>query len=369
MKVPFVELNEQYRTHKAEIDAAIHGVLDQSTYLFGPDNEAFEREYAAYVGVKHCIGVSNGLDALRLALMAYDIGAGNEVIVAANTYIATALAVSAVGATPVPVDCEARSYQIDVSKVESAIHRNTKAIMPVHLTGHSADMDPLLELADKYGLKVIEDAAQAHGTLYKGKPCGGVGDVGCWSFYPGKNLGAYGDGGAVTTNDDKLAERIRRIANYGQRAKYVHVEKGLNARLDTVQAAVLRVKLRHLGEWNARRNEIAERYQELLTHVGDLRFQEIAPHSTHNYHLMVIETQRRDELQRWLTERGVQTNIHYPKPLHLHEAYADLGYGVGAFPVAEHLTQHSLSLPMYPELRDEQVDYVADAIKQFYSSR
>ena len=364
--VPFVDLVAQYRSIESEVNEAIREVLSSCNFILGKQLSEFEQAFASFVGVKHAFGVSNGLDALRLSLMALDIGNGDEVILPANTYIATALAVSAVGAKPVLVDCDAETYNIDVKLIETSINPSTKVIMPVHLTGQSADMDAVLEIGARHGLNVIEDAAQAHGTLYKGQPCGSMGIMGCFSFYPGKNLGAYGDGGMVTTNDAIVAERIRRIRSYGERAKYDHVEKGLNARLDTIQAAILDVKLRYLSKWNAARGRHAEKYLNLLSNCGDLHFQKQAPYSTHVYHLFLIETDQRDELQKHLGSAGIQTGIHYPKPIHLQKAYVDLGYKNGDFPQAERLASRILSLPMFPELTDDHIQRVALEIRRFF---
>jgi dTDP-4-amino-4,6-dideoxygalactose transaminase len=364
--VPFVDLAAQQASIQTEIGAAIQRVLSECNFVLGPQVEEFERDFARFVGSEHAVGVSNGLDALRLAMIAMDIGPGDEVIVPANTYIATALAVSAVGGRPVLVDCDRRTYNIDVNLVESAVTPRTKAVVPVHLTGQAADMDPILEVAGRHGLHVIEDAAQAHGTLYKGRSCGSLGSIGCFSFYPGKNLGAYGDGGMVTTDDPDLAARLRRLRNYGQTAKYRHTEKGLNARLDTLQAAILSVKLRHLPLGNKAREAHAKRYRELLCGVGDLAFQREAPYSTHIYHLFIVETERRDALREHLDARGIQTGIHYPIPIHLQQAYKELGYGVGDFPEAERLANSILSLPMFPELRREQIERVGEEIIGFF---
>ena len=292
--VPFVDLAAQQLSIQSEIGGAIQRVLSECSFVLGPQVEEFERDFARFVGCEYAVGVSSGLDALRLALMAVDIGSGDEVILPANTYIATALAVSAVGASPVLVDCDRRTYNIDVNLIEPALTPHTKAIIPVHLTGQAADMDPILEVAGRHGLRIIEDAAQSHGTVYKGRSCGSMGSVGCFSFYPGKNLGAYGDGGMATTDDPELAVRMRRLRNYGQTAKYRHTEKGLNARLDTLQAAILSVKLRYLPQWNKARAAHAERYTALLYGVGDLTLQEQAPYSTHVYHLFIVETACRD---------------------------------------------------------------------------
>jgi dTDP-4-amino-4,6-dideoxygalactose transaminase len=321
------------------------------------------------VGVEHAVGVSSGLDALRLALMAVEIGLGDEVILPANSYIATALAVSSVGAHPVLVDCDPFTYNIDVSRIEPAITSRTRAIIPVHLTGQSTDMDPILEIAARRGLRIIEDAAQAHGTLYRGLPCGSIGDFGCFSFYPGKNLGAYGDGGLITTNDGALAERVRCLRNYGQRRKYEHVEKGLNARLDALQAAILSVKLKHLNEWNEARRRHAHSYTLRLSGIPNLKIQQLNSFSSHIYHLFVVETPERDGLQQYLESHGIQTGIHYPTPIHLQPAYGDLGHVPGDFPVSERLGAQMLSLPMFPELTEEQIDFVCIKTSEFLGAR
>jgi len=360
--VPFVDLAAQQASIQTEINAAIQRVLSECSFVLGPQVEEFERDFAKFAGCEHAVGVSSGLDALRLALMAVGVGPGDEVILPANTYIATALAVSAVGGRPVLVDCDRRTYNIDVNLVESAVTPRTKAVVPVHLTGQAADMDPILEVAGRHGLRVIEDAAQAHGTLYKGRSCGSLGSIGCFSFYPGKNLGAYGDGGMVTTDDPDLAARLRRLRNYGQTAKYRHTEKGLNARLDTIQAAILSVKLRHLPRWNKARGAYANGYRDLLCGVGDLTFQQEALYSTHVYHLFILETEWRDALREHLEPRGIQTGIHYPTPIHLQPAYKELVYGEGDFPEAERLAKRMLSLPMFPELRREQIEWVTEEI-------
>jgi dTDP-4-amino-4,6-dideoxygalactose transaminase len=364
--VPFVDLAAQQASIQTEIGAAIQRVLSECSFVLGPQVEEFERDFAKFAGCEHAVGVSSGLDALRLALMAVGVGPGDEVILPANTYIATALAVSAVGGRPVLVDCDRRTYNIDVNLVESAVTPRTKAVVPVHLTGQAADMDPILEVAGRHGLRVIEDAAQAHGTLYKGRSCGSLGSIGCFSFYPGKNLGAYGDGGMVTTDDPDLAARLRRLRNYGQTAKYRHTEKGLNARLDTIQAAILSVKLRHLPRWNKARGAHANGYRDLLCGVGDLTFQQEALYSTHVYHLFILETEWRDDLREHLEPRGIQTGIHYPTPIHLQPAYKELAYGEGDFPEAERLARRMLSLPMFPELRREQIEWVAEEIGSFF---
>jgi dTDP-4-amino-4,6-dideoxygalactose transaminase len=366
--VPFVDLAAQQASIQTEIGAAIQRVLSECNFVLGPQVEEFERDFARFADCEYAVGVSSGLDALRLSLMAMDISPGDEVILPANTYIATALAVSAVGARPVLVDCDPETYNIDVSLIEPAVTLRTKAIVPVHLTGQSADMDPILEIADRHGLHVVEDAAQAHGTLYRGRPCGSIGAAGCYSFYPSKNLGAYGDGGIVTTDDPELAARMRRVRNYGQRVKYHHTEQGLNARLDTLQAAILEVKLRHLPRWNQARAMHAETYRALLSGVGDLVFQQRAPYSTHIYHLFIVETDHRDALQGHLKAVGIQTGIHYPVPIHLQQAYKGLDYGRGDFPEAERLAERMLSLPMFPELRPDQSQRVAEEVERFFAN-
>jgi dTDP-4-amino-4,6-dideoxygalactose transaminase len=365
-RVPFFGAAAQQRSVMTETQAAIQEVLDQAQFIVGPQVGEFERAFAEFLGVGHAVGVSSGLDALRLALTAVDVGPGDEVILPANTYIATALAVSAIGARPVLVDCDPRTYLIDCGQIAAAITPRTKAVIPVHLTGQAADMDSILGLAGAHGLHVVEDAAQAHGTTYRDRPCGTLGALGCFSFYPSKNLGACGDAGMVTTGDQRLADRVRRLRNYGEEVKYHHVEKGVNARLDTLQAAILSVKLRRLAAWNQARIEHAFSYRRLLAGVGDLTFQEQAPGSNHVYHLLVVETERRDALREHLRAAGVQTGVHYPVPIHLQPAYQDLGYKPGDFPNAERLAARMLSLPMFPELRPDQIAFVADQVGQFF---
>jgi dTDP-4-amino-4,6-dideoxygalactose transaminase len=367
--VPFVDLAAQYHSIEKEVDAAIKKVLMQCNFILGTEVEEFEEAFARFIGVTHGIAVSSGLDALRLPLQALGIREGDEVIVPANTFIASALAVSAVGAKPVLVDCDPNTYNIDPELIERALTRRTQAIMPVHLTGQSADMDAVLDIAKRQQLHVIEDAAQAHGTLCNGRACGSLGIAGGFSFYPGKNLGAYGDGGIVTTNDTQLAAKLRRLRHYGQETKYHHHEKGVNARLDTLQAAVLNIKLRNLPNWNETRAKHAQRYRQLLEGIGDIRFQQQASFSTHIYHLFIIETDHRNELQKHLSDAGIHTNIHYPIPIHLQEAYKDLGHKEGDFPHAEQAAKRMLSLPMFPELTNAQINRVADSIKEFFDRR
>ena len=347
--IPFLDLGAAYRELKDEIDTAIGRVLASGWYILGPELEAFEEEWAAYCGAKHAVGVGNGLDALTLALRAFGIGPGDEVIVPSNTYIATWLAVSAVGARPVPVEPDPATHNIDPERTEAALTPATRAIMPVHLYGQPADLDPILAIARSHGLAVVEDAAQAHGARYKGRWIGAHGDAVCWSFYPGKNLGALGDGGAVTTNRADVADRIRVLRNYGSRRKYVNEARGVNSRLDPVQAAVLRVKLRHLDAWNARRAQVAEVYLQGLA-GSDLVLPHVPEWAEPAWHLFVVRSPNRDALQARLAEAGVQTLIHYPVPPHMQEAYADLGLAVDTLPRARRLSGEVLSLPMGPHL-------------------
>lgn len=359
--IPFVDLAAQYRSIQPDIDAAIAAVLTRGDFILGQDVRLFEQEFAAYCGTAHCLGVASGTDALRLAIQACGIGRGDEVITTAHTFIATVLAISEAGATPVLVDCDPEFGLIDVSKIEAALTPRTRAILPVHLYGQAADMDPILAIARRHNLVVIEDACQAHGALYKGQRCGSLGDIAAFSFYPGKNLGAYGDGGAVTTSRADLADKVTLLRNYGQRVKYEHLEKGGNSRLDTVQAAVLRVKLRHLDAWNAGRQRAAAAYGQALADSG-LGLPAIVPYGTHVFHLYVVRTPNRAGLQKALDAANIQHGIHYPTPVHRQKAMTDLGYAEGAFPVAEALAPQLLSLPMFPELSDEQIDRVAAAL-------
>jgi dTDP-4-amino-4,6-dideoxygalactose transaminase len=367
MNVPFLELKSTYLELKDDMDAAYHRVMDSGWYLLGKELEAFESEFAGYCGADYCAGVANGLDALHLILRAYDIGKGDEVIVPAHTFIATWLAVNYAGATPVPVDVEPVYYGIDPDRIEAAITPRTKAIMPVHLYGHPADMDPILAIARKHGLKVIEDAAQAHGAGYKGRRCGILGDAAGFSFYPGKNLGAFCDAGAVVTQDQHVHEKVKKLRNYGSVVKYQHELQGVNSRIDELTAAVLRVKLKRLSEWNARRGRIAAAYGAALNGTQGLVLPKCMTGATHAWHLYVVRHPRRDELQAKLSAAGVGTLIHYPVPPHLSAAYRSLGYKPGDFPVAERLCAEILSLPIGPHLMDKQVSYVAEQIKLFQS--
>lgn len=352
--IPFLDLKAPYIELKQEIDDAIARVVSSGWFIGGPEVEAFEADYATYCGASHTIGVANGLDALHLALRAMDVGPGDEVIVPSNTYIATWLAVSQCGAKPVPVEPDQRTYNIDPSLIEAAITPATRVILPVHLYGQPANMDPILAIARKHGLRVLEDGAQAHGARYKGQRLGAHGDAVAWSFYPGKNLGAMGDGGAVTTNDAQLADRIRVLRNYGSRVKYVNEVQGYNSRLDPLQAAILRVKLVHLDAWNARRSNVANCYQNGLADSG-LTLPFVPDWAEPAWHLYVVRTPYRDALQDSLAGAGVGTLIHYPIPPHLQGAYTDLGLVKGALPISERIHDEVLSLPMFPNLKSEQV--------------
>jgi dTDP-4-amino-4,6-dideoxygalactose transaminase len=360
MKTPYQEL-------KSGLDEAYHRVMESGWYIMGKELDAFEQEFSAYCGVKHCIGVGNGLEALHLILRAYGIGEGDEVIVPSNTYIATWLAVSYAGAKPVPVEPLEHTYNLDPERVEVAITPRTRAILPVHLYGLLADIDPLLMLAEKYDLKVIEDSAQAQGALYKGRMSGNLGHASGFSFYPGKNLGALGDAGAIVTNDEKLAEKVRELRNYGSKVKYYNEVKGYNSRLDEMQAAFLRVKLKHLDQWNARRSKVASVYLDSLSGLPDLVLPSILDSTNPIWHIFPIRHLRRDDLQKYLKNKGVDTLIHYPVPPHLSGAYADLSMPKGTFPIAEKIASSELSLPMGPHLSLDDVEYVANTIREFVS--
>jgi len=359
--IPFLDLSATYNELQSEIESAVLAALRSGWYILGPEVKTFENEFATYCEAAHCVSVANGLDALRLALQAMDVGSGDEVIVPSNTYIATWLAVSQCGATPVPVEPVEATYNIDPGLIEAAITSRTKVILPVHLYGQPADLDPILPIARKHGLKVLEDAAQAHGGRYKGRRIGGHGDAVAWSFYPGKNLGALGDGGAVTTNNPEIADRVRVLRNYGSRVKYVNEVQGYNSRLDPVQAAVLRVKLKYLDEWNARRAGIASHYQTALANTM-LTLPFVPEWTSPVWHLYVIRTKEREALQQHLTEVGIGTLIHYPIPPHLQLAYAGLGYKRGDFPIAEGMADEVISLPMGPQLAYAGADAVIAAL-------
>ncbi len=359
--IPFVDLKAQYLSIKDEVDGAIQGVLNSCQFTLGSEVAAFEAEFAGYCQAAHGIGVNTGTSALHLALLAAGVGPGDEVITVPFTFIATVSAIDYTGATPVFVDIDPRSFTMDVSAIEAAITPRTKAILPVHLYGQAADMDPIIAIARRHGLVVIEDACQAHGAEYKGRRVGGIGDLGCFSFYPGKNLGAYGEGGMVVTGHAGYARTIRMLRDWGAETKYQHVLKGYNFRLEGLQGAVLRVKLRHLDAWTEARRAAAARYHALLAGSG-IALPEAMPHARHVYHLYVIRTAHRAAWQQALAGQGIQTGIHYPTPVHLLPAFAELGHCAGQFPNAERAAHEVLSLPMFPELTAAQCEEVARAV-------
>lgn len=365
MNIPLVDLRKQYAPLKDEIFTGFERVFDGMQLFLGENVQALEKEFAQFCGARYGVGTSDGTAALQIILRAMGIGPGDEVITVSYTFIATAEAIILAGAKPVFVDIDPRTYLIDVAQVESKITPRTKAILPVHLFGQTVDMDPLLELASRHGLKVIEDACQAHGATYKGRRAGSLGDAAAFSFYYSKNLGAYGEGGLITTSDSDLVRRIRMIRDHGSAHRYFHDLIGLNGRLDELQAVVLRAKLPHLAEWNELRRSHAQRYSELLKGTPAVKPCE-CPGNNSVYHLYVIRVPRRDELQAWLKSYGVSTGIHYPVPIHLQNAMSFLGYKAGDLPVTERSAMEALSLPMYPELTDEEIEFVTDSIKTFY---
>ncbi len=367
ISVPFLDLKAQYDELRDELDQAYRRVMDSGWYILSDEVRAFEQEFAEYLGVKHCVGVGNGLEALQLIFMAYSIGAGDEVIVPANTYIASWLSVSYVGATPIPVEPDPSTHNLDPGRIAQAVTERTKAIMPVHLYGQPTEMTEIWKLAEQHDLRIVEDSAQAHGVKYMGKLAGNLGSAAAFSFYPTKNLGAFGDAGAVTTDDAQLADRIRVLRNYGSRKKYFNEVKGHNSRLDPLQAAFLRVKLKRLDEWNQRRSRIAEFYLEGLSGIPGVVLPTIALNAAHVWHLFVISAADRDQLQAHLEQRGVGTLVHYPIPPHLSEAYADLKYKRGDFPISERIADSVLSLPMGPHLHLDEAGYVVECIKEFYT--
>lgn len=367
MKIPFLELKPGYLELKEEFDEAYHRVMDSGWYLMGKEMEAFEEEFAEYCGTDHCIAVSTGLDALHLIIRAHDIGPGDEVIVPGMTFIATWLSVSYTGATPIPVDVRADSCNLDPELLESAITPRTKAIIPVHLYGQPAEMDPIKEIAGRHGLHVFEDAAQAHGARYKGVRTGALGDAAAFSFYPGKNLGAFSNGGAVTTNDARIADKVRSLRNYGSTVKYQHDDIGFNSRLDELQAAFLRVKLRKLDEWNERRKTIAQIYLESLDKACYRKSELVLPHvpdwAEPVWHLFTVRHPLRDELRNTLQNAGISTQIHYPIPPHRSGAYAELKIVFTPLPVAEAIAATTLSLPIGPHLESDAVKFAANFIQ------
>lgn len=365
--VPLVDLTAQYESIRPEIDAAIQSVIARTAFIMGPDVREFEKRFAEYCTSAYAVGVASGTAALELTLRACNIGAGDEVITSAHTFIATAEAISAVGARPVFVEIDPRTYNIDPDAVAAAITPATRAIIPVHIYGQPADMDRIMAIAERHNLAVIEDAAQAHGAIWNGKRVGAIGHAACFSFYPGKNLGAYGDAGAVTTNDVRIAELVSLLRNHGRHSKYLHDIKGYGERIDTLQAAILLAKLRHLAKWTAHRQRIAARYDELLADLdGEIVLPYVHPAAEAVWHLYVIRTPRRDALLEHLNRSGVGAGIHYPTPLHLQPAYADLGYVRGDLPVTEAVADTCLSLPIFPEMTDVQQEYVVTTIRSFF---
>jgi len=367
MGVPFFDSKQHYRSIKDEVDAHVKRVMDSCRFVLGENVDSFEREFARFCGTDYAVGVANGTDALHLALLACGIGKEDEVITMPNTFIATTEAISQTGAKIVFVDIDSWTYNIDVAQIEGAINEKTKTILPVHLFGQSADMDSIMKIARKYNLKVIEDACQAHGAEYRSRKAGSIGDAGCFSFYPSKNLAAFGDGGMVITDGNKIAQKIKMLRDHGQMKKYEHLVEGYNSRLDEIQAAILRVKLKRLDEQNKLRRKNAWIYNELLKDVDEVVTPFEAEYGKHVYHLYVIRTEKRDELQEYLKSNGIGTGLHYPIPLHLQKAYEYLGYKEGDFPVAEECAKQILSLPMFPELTPKEIEKVASEIKTFFA--
>lgn len=365
MNVPFVSFEPMHKEIRKELDSAYSRVMDNSWFIQGPECEAFEKEFADYIGSRYCIGVATGLDAIMLILRAFEIGEGDEVIVPSNTFIATALAVSYVGATPVFVEPCIEDYNINVNNIEKNISERTKAIIAVHLQGRPADMEQINSIAKKHNLKVIEDAAQAHGAKYKGHMVGALSDAAAFSFYPGKNLGALGDGGCITTNDLEVATKVRALGNYGSDYKYHHIYKGTNSRLDEMQAAFLRVKLKHLDQWNSERRRIASIYLSQIKNPNIVLPVSSTEDYEHIYHVFVIQCKKRDELEKFLNENGILTVKHYPIPIHLQNAYSDLKYKKGDLPIAEEISETVISIPMYYGMTDEQIQYVVKKINEF----
>lgn len=375
MNIPFLDLKANYNSIKSEVDSAIQNVLDNTAYILGGAVQNFEKDFAAAQQVKYCLGTSSGTDANHLVLWGLGVGPGDEVIIPANTFIATAWGATLCGATPVFVDCHPESYNIDPAKVEAAITSKTKAIVAVHLYGQSADLDPLKEIAKKHNIILVEDAAQAHLAEYKGTPIGGLSVAASFSYYPGKNLGAYGEGGAVTTNDEALYNKVKKLREHGQSQKYYHDTFGHNYRMEGIQGAVLGVKLKHLNKWTEARRAVAAKYKEGLKGLEKVITPKEMSYAKHVYHLYVIQlndgsleasNQLRDKLKDYLTQQGVSVGLHYPIPLHLQECFKGLGYKKGDFPNSERIGEAGLSLPMFPEMTDEQINYVLDKINEFF---
>lgn len=366
-QIPFVDLKAQYKSIKKEINPVVLNIISSTQYILGEDTSLFEKEFANFHKTRYAVGVDNGSSALELGMRALNIGPGDEVITPANSFIASSSSISFTGATPVLVDCEESTYNIDASKIEAKINKKTKAIMPVHLYGQAANITAIRDIATKHNLDIIEDACQAHGSSFRNKMVGNFGSFAAFSFYPGKNLGAYGDAGAILTNNKYLAQKVSQMRNYGQKIKYVHNQIAWNRRLDNLQAAILRVKLRHLKSWNKKRQENARLYNNMLKDTPVIT-PTVLKDAQHVYHLYVIRSKKRDQLSSFLNSRGVATGMHYPIPIHLQEAYKNLGHKRGDFPVTERLSQEILSLPMFPELTRIQIKYIADTIKEFFRS-
>ncbi len=366
MNIPFVDLKAQYNSIKEDIDKSIKSVIDKTSFIKGEFVSNFEREYAKEYGVKNCIGCGNGTDAIYIALKSLNIGNGDEVITVANTWISTSETISQTGAKPVFIDIDSRLYTISIDEIENKITDRTKAIIVVHLYGQPVSMERILTLTNKYNLYLIEDCAQAHFAKYDGKYVGTFGNVGTFSFFPGKNLGAYGDAGAIVTNDNKLSKKMRMFANHGQLVKHEHIIEGINSRLDGMQAAILSVKLKHIKKWNSMRRNVAIYYSEMLSDIPQIELPIENNNSYHVYHLYVIKAENRSKLQKFLSDKGISTSIHYPTPLPLLEAYKYLQYNRSDFPKASKCQSKILSIPMFPELSKEQVRYIATNIRQFY---
>jgi len=366
MNIPFLKFDKMHNDVHSQLYRAFDDVIKSHWFVMGKKLSQFEDEYASFSTTKFCIGVANGLDALILSLKALGIHDGDEVIVPSNTYIASWLAVSAVGATPIPVEPNINTYNINPSLIEAKITSRTKAIMPVHLYGQACEMDEIISIAKKHNLFVVEDNAQSQGAMCKNKITGSFGNINATSFYPGKNLGALGDAGGITTNEEQLFEKVKLLRNYGSKEKYYNLEKGMNSRLDELQAALLSAKLPKLVEWNSERNKIAEKYTEQLQNIGDIKLPQLAKNCTSVFHLYVIRTLKRNELQEHLNKLGIGTLIHYPVPPHLQNAFQELNYKKGDFPIAETIAETALSIPIYPGLTDEEIIYITNSIKKFY---
>ncbi len=364
MKIPLVDLKREYLSIKEEIEGAIHMVIENTSFVGGEELKKFEEEFAKFCETKYAVGVGNGTDALYLALRALGIKEGDEVITSPNTFIATSEAITLNKAIPVFVDIDKHTYNIDPKRIKDAISEKTKAIIAVHIYGQPVDFDKIKEIAKKHNLLIIEDAAQAHGAIYKGRKVGSLGNIACFSFYPGKNLGAYGDGGAVCSNNQEIIEKIRMLSNHGRSEKYFHKIEGINSRLDGIQAAILRIKLKYLNEWNRKRQNIARKYNEFLSQIDKVTTPKILNDVISVYHLYCLQVEKRDELIKKLKEDGISTGIHYPMPLHLQPAYKYLNLLEGSFPNAEDLCKKVLSLPMFPEMKEEEIKYICKKIKE-----